>query len=152
MAHCIQCKCSISLHHNHAILYKLMNFFFGLDFDQIDHGVVCKKLFTIIHAPIMIFWNSINEGHRKILSIMHTNGSCIASTYHTYQHVSYLYICCTVSAQWICFSFIFQQFYGVFFTHDQIECTLAKWTQRMTVMKWSFVFLLFGLPFIVYLL
>lgn len=92
----------------------------------------------------MIFWNSINEGHRKILSIMHTNGSCIASTYHTYQHKSYLYICCTVSAQWICFSFIFQQFYGVFFTHDQIECTLAKWTQRMTVMKWSFVFLLFG--------
>lgn len=93
----------------------------------------------------MIFWNSINEGHRKILSIMHTNGSCIASTYHTYQHyIVSGYSLYSAPCVWICFSFIFQQFYGVFFTHDQIECTLTKWTQRMTVMKWSFVFLLFG--------
>lgn len=93
----------------------------------------------------MIFWNSINEGHRKILSIMHTNGSCIASTYHTYQHyIVSVYSLYSATCVWICFSFIFQQFYGVFFTHDQIECTLTKWTQRMTVMKWSFVFLLFG--------
>lgn len=128
-------------------------FFSGLDFDQIDHGVVCKKLFTIIHAPIMIFWNSINEGHRKILSIMHTNGSCIASTYHTYQHVSYLYICCTASAQ--CMDLFF------FYISAILWCIFHTWPNWMHFSKMDttndcnemvICISVIWLPFIVYLL
>lgn len=77
--------------------------------------------------------------------------SCIPMARVLRQHITHtntyricIFVVQWVHSVWICFSFIFQQFYGVFFTHDQIECTLAKWTQRMTVMKWSFVFLLFG--------